>query len=421
MSHVKGNEINGDAAVSRHISVGGNALINGNVKCGKNLKVEGWLEAKNIKSVNKGLFVSIGSLRETYPLPHDGWFAGVSATEQDISDLGLSSTQGKALFRMYIGHGGDWVCEPVNKLYEIVVNQEEVDGLSESISAVESNISTLSGAISDVETQVMTIAESKGAAGGIAPLGSDGKVPEAYLPVTTATVDAAISEALAEEPRSLQQLWNEACSPAINVSISESVGCYNPETKKYELNGYTDISPTMAARILISWLRGGSCRCKTNLPARGDTTDEIQYADGAMVNSLCEKWVGAPKIIGGEVAGTDPGWVVNSTVKTMLNVNAFAGGDFKVGNSTLLTEIRFCRVTKDIIDLKGASTDLSTESVLSCLDAMIKYRDNSKVGEIKLPSTDCYFRCSLNDEVQSKCNLANVVLTCDELPPALEP
>lgn len=124
MSSIPTKQIDGDVAVGRNVSAGGNANIQGNARVGHDLVVEGWLEAKNIKGVNKGLFATVAALREAYPQPHDGWFAGVSASDKDIADLGLTVQQGKALFRMYIGSGGDWVCEPLNKLYEIVVDDE---------------------------------------------------------------------------------------------------------------------------------------------------------------------------------------------------------------------------------------------------------------------------------------------------------
>ena len=40
-----------------------------------NVIVDGWLEAKNIKGVSKGLFTTIEKLKAVYPLPHDGWWA----------------------------------------------------------------------------------------------------------------------------------------------------------------------------------------------------------------------------------------------------------------------------------------------------------------------------------------------------------
>ena len=94
MSQIKTTEIEGDVAVSRHITTGGNATIQGNTTVKKNLKVEGWLDARNIKGPNKGIFLTVVKLREAYPLPHDGWWALVGNT--------LPAS-------LYIADGGAWV------------------------------------------------------------------------------------------------------------------------------------------------------------------------------------------------------------------------------------------------------------------------------------------------------------------------
>lgn len=224
MSSIPTKQIDGDVAVGRNVSAGGDANIQGNARVGHDLIVEGWLEAKNVKSANKGLFATVTALREAYPQPHDGWFAGVAATEKDISDLGLTVQQGKALFRMYVGQGGDWVCEPINKLYEIVVDNEQVDNLREDFSTLQSkheslekrvdghdtrlgNIEsaqttlnntvnshttqisqlqqadqTINSRITNLGTEVTTFKNSKGQPNGIAPLDANGKVPASNLP-----------------------------------------------------------------------------------------------------------------------------------------------------------------------------------------------------------------------------------------------
>lgn len=228
MSSIPTKQIDGDVAVGRNVSAGGDANIQGNTRVGHNLIVEGWLEAKNIKGVNKGLFATVTALREAYPHPHDGWFAGVSASDKDISDLGLTVQQGKALFRMYVGSGGDWVCEPIHKLYEIVVDNAQVDNLREdlstlrgqhenlekrvddhdteitgiktqqttlgnSINTLTNDVSALGTRMSSAEKSIKTsrtetdaaikaITDSKGKANGIASLDGNGKVPSAQLP-----------------------------------------------------------------------------------------------------------------------------------------------------------------------------------------------------------------------------------------------
>lgn len=73
-------QIVGDVAVGRHVYIGGNANVSGNATIKQNLKVDGWLDAKNIKHTNKGLFPSIDALNEAYPEPELGWYALVGDT-----------------------------------------------------------------------------------------------------------------------------------------------------------------------------------------------------------------------------------------------------------------------------------------------------------------------------------------------------
>ena len=99
MSSIKTTEIEGDVSIGRHVGVGGNAHVQGNAVVKKNLIVDGWLEAKNVKSANKGLFTTVEKLREAYPRPHDGWWAFV----------------GRSLpAPIYVADGGAWVATGEN-------------------------------------------------------------------------------------------------------------------------------------------------------------------------------------------------------------------------------------------------------------------------------------------------------------------
>ena len=94
MSSIKTTEKEGDVSIGRHVGIGGNANVQGNVVVHMNMKVEGWLDAKNIKGPNKGIFTTVEKLREAFPRPHDGWWAIV----------------GKSLpSPIYVGDGGEWV------------------------------------------------------------------------------------------------------------------------------------------------------------------------------------------------------------------------------------------------------------------------------------------------------------------------
>ena len=94
MSSVKTTQLDGDVSVGRNTSIGGNITIQGGGRVKGTLTIDGWLDAKNIKGSNKGIFTTVEKLREAFPRPHDGWWAIV----------------GKSLpSPIYIGDGGEWV------------------------------------------------------------------------------------------------------------------------------------------------------------------------------------------------------------------------------------------------------------------------------------------------------------------------
>lgn len=94
MSSVKTTQLDGDVSVGRNTSIGGSLTIQGGGRVKGTFVIDGWLDAKNIKGSNKGIFTTVEKLREAFPRPHDGWWAIV----------------GKSLpSPIYIGDGGEWV------------------------------------------------------------------------------------------------------------------------------------------------------------------------------------------------------------------------------------------------------------------------------------------------------------------------
>ena len=85
-SSIPTEQFDGDMAVGRDITIGGNSAIRGSAKIGHNLIVNGWLEAKNIKAANKGLFKTEEQLRDAYPTPEKGWWALVAVQGREATD-----------------------------------------------------------------------------------------------------------------------------------------------------------------------------------------------------------------------------------------------------------------------------------------------------------------------------------------------
>lgn len=130
--------LDGDVSVGRNVAAGGNANVQGSVRIGHNLVVEGILDAKNIKGPFKGLYETKAQLEETYPNPRNGWWALVG--------LPLPAP-------VYLAYKGQWKVKTGSDGSPVVAGEIVVD---------------LSGIM--------------GKAYGIAPLDEDGKVPDKHIP-----------------------------------------------------------------------------------------------------------------------------------------------------------------------------------------------------------------------------------------------
>lgn len=155
MSSIKTTQIDGDVSVGRNVAMGGKAEIAGSVTIGHNLKVDGWLEAPNIKGANKGVFLSVQALREAYPNPHDGWMAGVGASTP---------------FAAYIGHGGEWVA--TGGTIEVTVDmstytegvaqlQEDIDEVAARVRTNETNITNHTQQLTTMSNQLNKLSETE--------------------------------------------------------------------------------------------------------------------------------------------------------------------------------------------------------------------------------------------------------------------
>ena len=264
-SAIPTKQIDGDVAVGRNITVGGKTTVRGSATIGHNLKVEGWLDAPNVKGPNKGLFKTPLQLRAAYPHPHEGWWALVGDT--------LPA-------QLYMADGGAWVgqtnangtpilagnptvdsaeyMEAVEEMtgdleavkIEVSQNQEDIRSLRSTQTTQGNQInnlqSTLSHRIDGVQTELQTTAsraekgirdaaaaqrdidalnDSKGKANGLAPLGSNGKVPSAYLP---GYVDDVI-----EFGGMVQGVTLQDSASTLFSSDADTLVVYNKDTNRY--------------------------------------------------------------------------------------------------------------------------------------------------------------------------------------------
>lgn len=155
MTTIPTEQFTGDVSVGRSVTIGGKATIRGNITAGHNLKVEGWLDAKNVRGANKGLHQTLDALKAAYPTPQPGWWALVGTTLP--ADL-------------YVVEGNEWVSTG-EKAGEVTVDntyyEEEVEKLEDSIAALEEskaektdleatngNVTDLTAKVNDINTNL---------------------------------------------------------------------------------------------------------------------------------------------------------------------------------------------------------------------------------------------------------------------------
>ena len=148
MSSTKSTQIDGDVSVGRDVAIGGRVTVQGSSHLKGNVKVEGWLDARNIKSPCKGLFASAEALAKAYPYPKNGWWALVGDTlPADV----------------YRAEDGAWVATGEQSGEEnLDLNQlvEDVSGLKEKVASLEESIGSESEEISNINTAISNINSS---------------------------------------------------------------------------------------------------------------------------------------------------------------------------------------------------------------------------------------------------------------------
>ena len=77
---IQTTQIDGDVSVGRNVALGGGFISQGKGRVKGDLVVDGWLDAKNIKGVFKGIYLTVEKLKADFPEPEDGWWAIVGKT-----------------------------------------------------------------------------------------------------------------------------------------------------------------------------------------------------------------------------------------------------------------------------------------------------------------------------------------------------
>ena len=129
MSSIPNRHTDGDVSVGRNVTTGGSANIQGNARVGHNLRVEGWLEAPNIKGPLKGLYATAESLRGAYPEPRPGWYALVGDTLPAAVYRADRDERGKTVWAATGETGGEFVLYPDKIEREVGELRDDVRGL----------------------------------------------------------------------------------------------------------------------------------------------------------------------------------------------------------------------------------------------------------------------------------------------------
>ena len=273
---VKNTQIDGDVSVGRNVAIGGKFTSQGSGQVKGNLKVEGWLDAKNIKGANKGVFTSEENLRKAYPFPQDGWWAIVGTTLPGP---------------VYVAYGGQWTATGGtggNPTVDSEQYNEKIGELEKDITDAQGDIQTNAETIHSLQTQVTThgntintltdkvnsanstasaaqsaasnaqktadaaqkdiddFEATKGKAGGIATLDESGKVPSKNIPTEFDDVldFSSVAEDVTSQMISISKSSSdEGCSVVYNkkrnvfvLAVSTSSGSGDLSTITYYNN-----------------------------------------------------------------------------------------------------------------------------------------------------------------------------------------
>lgn len=167
---VKETYTTGSLSVGGNLAAGGELKVSGSTTIGHNLKVEGWLDAKNVKGSNKGIFTSAEALAAEYPNPENGWFAGVGTS------IPCS---------LYIAWGGQWVRQDGGQM---TVNVDSTID-AQKLQALQNDVNQLTNMLIDLNDNALRIKIISESAVSPVPAGtvtnespSSGSTPSVNIP-----------------------------------------------------------------------------------------------------------------------------------------------------------------------------------------------------------------------------------------------
>lgn len=197
--------IDGDLAIGRNAEIGCDADIHGKARVAGSLKVEGFLDAPNIKGVVKGLFVTEQELNREYPNPRPGWSAIVLADDE----RGF----------LYLAKNREWEKQSEEaKPFEFIVDSINVFASKGELEDERSRATEAENNIKSQALQTDTVHFSQGTRGvSLGGRSIDGKsVVDKLIPVATTEMPGAMSP-----EDKVQILNNKKDIENLNTNITE--------------------------------------------------------------------------------------------------------------------------------------------------------------------------------------------------------
>lgn len=182
MSNIPTKEIDGDIAIGRNATMGGSATVRGSATIGHTLRVEGWLDAPNLKTPCKGLFIKEDYLVDAFPKPQPGWWAIVGKTVPAeiyvVSDNGSWEPTGQTGGTAQVSL--DNVTETAEELRAALATAQSAVTTARSAASVAEDALGLADEARDKVEEISeahnNFAGLAGKPGGLATLGADGKL-----------------------------------------------------------------------------------------------------------------------------------------------------------------------------------------------------------------------------------------------------
>lgn len=136
----------GSVSVGRDAVVGGNVRVSGSQRVAHNLKVEGWLEAPNVKGAQLGLFLTAAQLNAAYPSPKPGQWALVLGQDASEPETAACGCERSFPAEIWMNQGGVWQNTGRSAGYIRIadkVAEAEIEALNERVDGQEAELGVL--------------------------------------------------------------------------------------------------------------------------------------------------------------------------------------------------------------------------------------------------------------------------------------